>query len=56
MKAYILSDDDFERLLSELDKNAEHGNVFTDDQRIIFNEAHRFYNYLIRRWIDKVKE
>jgi len=62
MKAYILTEKDFDLLLSEIDRNPEHGwnggssAVISEEERRVYNEAHRFYNYIIHKWIDKVKE
>lgn len=62
MKVYILKDSDFQRLLDNVDRNPEHGmeggssQVFDERERQAYKEAHRFYNYQIRNWIDSVKE
>lgn len=62
MRAYILTEKDFGLLLSEIDRDPEHGYnggssaVLSRTEREAFSEAHRFYNYVIRKWIDKVKE
>lgn len=57
MKAYILTDEDFEKLLSELDKdpkNAYAGQTLSQKEQIIFQDAHRFYNFIFHKWLDKV--
>lgn len=62
MKAYILSEQDFERLLAALDRNPEYGYnggssaVLSEQERKAHKEAHGFYNHQIRRWIDSVKK
>ena len=62
MKAYILSEKDFDNLLANLDRNPDHGYNggssagLSEKEMMIYKEAHRFYNFQIRRWIDKVKE
>ncbi len=62
MKAYILSEEDFETLLTMIDRNPAYGVkggssvALSDQQREANNEAHRFFNYQIRTWIDKVKK
>ena len=62
MRAYILNDKDFESLLAEIDRNPEYGEaggssqVFSEDERAAFQKAHRFYNYIIRKWTNKMKE
>lgn len=62
MKAYILTDKNFEALLTELSRDPKFGtnggseNILSKEEQNAHNDAHRFYNYIIRRWIDKVKE
>ncbi len=61
MKVYILTDDDFERLKAELDRNPEYGQrggssvALSVEQRDAHKEAHGFYSHIVRTWIDKVK-
>jgi hypothetical protein len=62
MKVYLLTEKDFERLTLEIDRDPEHGekggssaNV-TPEERYDHQKAHRFFNYVIRRWIASVKE
>jgi hypothetical protein len=60
MKAYILNDKDFADLQTRIDRDPQHGyqggssKVITEKDRHIYEEAHRFYNYQVRRWIDLV--
>jgi hypothetical protein len=60
MRVYILKDDDFEKLLAEISKDPKHGIdggsgvVLSDVEQKAHDDAHSFYNYLIRRWIDRV--
>ncbi len=62
MKVYILKDSDFQRLLDNVDRNFEHGmrggssQVLDTQERQAHNDAHRFYNYQVRNWIDSVKK
>lgn len=62
MKVYILKDEDFEKLLAEIDRDPAHGRnggssqVISQQEREAFLEAHRFYNYIIRKWLDDVKK
>lgn len=63
MKAYILKEEDLQRLLLAIDRNPQHGQdggssrgTPTQQQLMIENEAHRFYNYQVRVWLDSVKE
>ncbi len=62
MKVYLLKDSDLQRLLDNLDRNPEHGyrggssQVFNKQERQAYKEAHQFYNYQIRNWIDSIKE
>lgn len=59
MKAYILKESDFDSLLAAIDRNPAHGydgglsQAMTDNELRIYNEAHRFYNYQIVKWIGK---
>jgi hypothetical protein len=62
MKAYILSDADFAKLLSEIDRNPKYGanggsNInLSHEQLVAFDEAHHIFNFIIRKWIDEVKK
>lgn len=62
MKAYILSENDLSNLIAYIDRDPRHGHTggssktLTEDQREAFIEAHRFFNYQVRRWIDEVKK
>lgn len=62
MKAYILSELDFARLIDNIDRDPRYGDVggsskiLTKEQQEAFTEAHRFFNFQIRRWIDEVKK
>lgn len=61
MKVYILTDQDFDKLLAEIDRNPEYGQAggssraLSKNERRAFEQAHRFYNFLIRKWIDGMK-
>lgn len=62
MKAYILNEADFERLLLMIDRDPKHGvqggssdsSVRDAAANRLYAEVHRFYNYQLRRWIDEV--
>jgi hypothetical protein len=62
MKAYILNEDDFEILLKALDRDPNRGlkggfsALLSDEERAVYEDAHRFYNYQIHTWIDRVKK
>jgi hypothetical protein len=62
MKAYILSDADFEMLLSAIDRDPRWGTqggssqVMNAEELRAYEEAHRFFNYQIRTWIGNVKK
>ena len=58
MKAYILTEEDFEKLKEKLKVDPQKATVGINGEHDlrIFGEAHRFYNYIICRWIDTVKE
>lgn len=55
MIAYIIKDEDIEALLSSLEVDPEKASreCQTPSDRHKFAEAHRFYNYRVRRWIDE---
>jgi hypothetical protein len=63
MKGYILTDADFDKLLLMLDRDPQHGaqggssDVSVNDpgKRVVYVDAHRFYNYQIHKWLDEVK-
>lgn len=62
MKAIILTPVDLERLLAMLDRDPSYGfaggsmKMTADDpeSRRIYDDAHRFYNYQVRHWIEEV--
>jgi len=64
MQAFILTEADFEKLLLMIDSDPLRGSkggssvasVRDGKQDMAFKEAHGFYNYQIRRWIDEVKK
>lgn len=62
MKAYILKEEDFALLRAKIAGNPEHGQsghssqVLSHAEKEAFKKAHRFYNYVIERWIDSVRE
>jgi hypothetical protein len=62
MKAYILSEDDFEQLLTAIDRDPKWGTkggssqTVSQVEKLAYEDAHRFYNYQIRTWLDKVKK
>lgn len=63
-KVYLLTDADFERLTTLLDRDPKHGydggssksHVRDDLRERALDEAHRFYNYQAHKWIDDVKK
>ena len=61
MKAYILSDKDFEDLLAAIDRDPRWGtqggssSVLSQVEKDAHDNAHRFYNYQLRTWINQVK-
>ena len=60
MKVYILKDDDFAKLRAEIGRNPVHGTSggedrsLNEEERTAYKKAHRFYRYLIERWMDSV--
>lgn len=61
-KVYILRESDFKELLLSIDRDPKHGcdggssQVISERDHCIYDEAHRFYNYQVRRWIDSVQK
>lgn len=61
-RVYLLTEADLERLTLMVDRNPRHGErggsgqvIDARDERI-YSEAHRFFNYQVRTWIDEVKK
>lgn len=62
MKAFILTQADFEKLLLKIDRDPLHGAdggssdspVRDREKNQAYKDAHRFYNYQVRTWIDEV--
>jgi hypothetical protein len=60
MKAYILTQDDIDLLTIMVDRNPRHGptggssQVLSKEENAAHEEAHSFYNYQVRTWIQKV--
>lgn len=61
MKVYLLKDSDFEALTAAIDRDPRWGEnggssqILNPEEREAHQEAHRFFNYQIRRWIDAMK-
>ncbi len=64
MKVYIVTEEDLERLKTTIDRDPEHGHdgggsqssVNDPGKRMIYSEAHRFYNYQVHKWIGEIKK
>jgi len=61
-KVYIVTDADIERLLTAIDRDPQYGEhggssgVLSAVEQQAHDKAHRFFNYQLRRWVDKIKE
>jgi len=61
VRVYLLTDDDFERLFLMVDRDPTHGSqggssdVLSDAEQRAHDKAHRFLNYQVRTWADKMK-
>lgn len=60
-KAYILSDTDFAELTAAIDRDPRWGlhggssTVFNHAERDANDVAHRFFNYQVTTWIERMK-
>ncbi len=62
MMQCVLSKADIDRLLLMIDRDPKHGadggssdsSVRDVERGRIYDEAHRFYNYQVRKWISEV--
>lgn len=60
MRVYLLTDEDIEALTAAIDRDPMWGTqggsscVMTEKAREAHEEAHRFFNYQVRAWIDRV--
>jgi hypothetical protein len=61
MRVFILTDDDFEELFLSLDRDPRHraqggsSQVLSDIEQAAHDKAHRFLNYQVRTWAEKMK-
>lgn len=60
MKVFMLKQEDFDKLILMITKDPGHGQsggssqALSQDERQVYDEAHRFYNYNVRKWISDV--
>jgi len=62
-KVYQITDKEIELLLTRIDRDPTHGrdggssrgDLSLDEVRI-YHEAHRFYNYQVRKWLDEIQQ
>ena len=61
MKVYIIDDGDVKALLAAVDRDPSHGQAggssqsMSESERAVYDRAHRFYNYQVRTWLDKIQ-
>lgn len=61
MKVYLITEKEITSLLALLDRDPTYGRnggssiVLTKEQREFYEQAHAFYNYQVRTWIDQIK-
>jgi hypothetical protein len=61
MKVYIITEKDIQDLLVRLDRNPTYGKDGGSHQSLsheelkVLDDAHSFYNYQIRSWIQDIK-
>jgi len=57
-KIFLITQKDLDRLFLLVDQNPEQygggSNHMSDEQRNIYRDAHRFYNYNVRKWVDEI--
>ncbi len=61
-KVYLITEEDLELLQTMIDRDPQRGykgcssgDVLTDPDRRAHEEAHRFYNYQVVTWVQKVQ-
>lgn len=61
MKVYIIKDSDFAALTAAIDRDPRWGEnggssqIMNPEERTAHTEAHGFFNYQVRTWIEKMK-
>lgn len=61
MRVYIIKDSDFEALQSAIDRDPKNGTqggssqVLSDDEQRAHDRAHRFFNYQVVTWMQRMK-
>lgn len=61
-KVYLLTEEDFTLLRTMVDRNPQHGHKggssmsLTTQEQKAHDAAHRFYNYQVCTWIDKMRD
>lgn len=61
-KTYLLTDADFDKLRLFVDRNPTHGyqggssTVLSPIEEKAHDEAHRFYNYQVHKWINEMSQ
>jgi hypothetical protein len=62
MKRYLLKMSDFEALLTAIDRDPTHGErggssqCLNSEELDSYKRAHSFFNYQVRRWVDRVTQ
>jgi hypothetical protein len=61
VRIYLVTDSDVDALLTCIDRDPDHGQDggssahLNDRDRMVYREAHAFYNYQIHKWLDRVR-
>jgi hypothetical protein len=61
-KVFLLTQDNFDALLAAIDRDPTWGTqggssaTMTQAERDIHDRAHRFFNYQVRTWIQKMQQ
>jgi hypothetical protein len=56
MKAYILKDEDFQKLIDRFEKDFKKNRAMTQEEERIYDDAYRFFNYHFRNWMAEVQK
>lgn len=60
MKVFLLTQNDIDLLVSTIELDPERAGgtsqIFTQEEKLAYHDAQRWYNYQVRTWIKKVTD